>query len=149
MLMVLLGEEAARKICERLPAEALRVLTQEIASLGPIPPETAAEVLQEYQKLTSSGQDPLARGGPDFATQFLVKTLGSEQSRPFLEQVRSVGSTSKNFASIEKAGPEKIVQALQREHPQTVALVLANLSGKVAKAVLLLLAEPLRTQAVK
>jgi flagellar motor switch protein FliG len=149
MLMVLLGEEAARKICERLPPEALRVLAQEIASLGPIPPGTAAEVLQEYQRLNSSGQEPLARGGPDFATQFLVKTLGTDQSRPLLEQVRSVSTTKKNFAVIDKAPPEKIVQVLQREHPQTVALVLAHLSAKVSKAVLLLLQEPLRTQAVK
>jgi flagellar motor switch protein FliG len=149
MLMVLLGEEAARKICERLPPEALRVLAQEIASLGPIPPDTATEVLQEYQRLTSGGQEPLARGGPDFATQFLVKTLGSDQSRPLLEQVRSVSSTKKNFSAIEKSAPEKIVQVLQREHPQTVALVLAHLSAKVSKAVLLLLPEPLRTRAVK
>ena len=51
MLMVLLGEEAARKICEQLPEAVLRVLAQEIAALGSIPPETAAEVLQEYQQL--------------------------------------------------------------------------------------------------
>ena len=102
MLMVLLGEEAARKICEHLPPEALRVLAQEIASLGPIPPDTAAEVLQEYQRLNSGGQEPLARGGPDFATQFLVKTLGADQSRPLLEQVRSVSTTRKNFAAVEK-----------------------------------------------
>ena len=31
MLMVLLGDEAARKICERLPEGALRVPAQEIA----------------------------------------------------------------------------------------------------------------------
>ncbi len=52
MLMVLLGDEAARKICEQLPPEAsLRTLAQEIAALGSIPPEAAAEVLQEYQQL--------------------------------------------------------------------------------------------------
>jgi flagellar motor switch protein FliG len=149
MLMVLLGEDAARKICEHLPPAALRILAQEIASLGPIPPEAAAEILQEYQKQTGNKTEAVARGGPDFATQFLVKTLGSDQSRPFLEDVQAVSTTSKNFASIETAGPEKIVAVLQREHPQTVALVLANLSGKVSKAVLLQLQDPLRTQAVR
>jgi flagellar motor switch protein FliG len=149
MLMVLLGEDAARKICEHLPPAALRILAQEIASLGPIPPEAAAEILQDYQKQTGNKTEAVARGGPDFATQFLVKTLGSDQSRPFLEEVQAVSTTSKNFASIETAGPEKIVAALQREHPQTVALVLANLSAKVSKAVLLQLQDPLRTQAVR
>ncbi len=38
---------------------------------------------------------------------------------------------------------------LQQEHPQTVALVLAHLNAAISKTVLLLLEEPLRTQAVK
>lgn len=148
-LMVLLGEEAARKICERLPPEALRILAQEIAQLGSIAPEAAAEVLGEYQQQVAATQESLARGGPDFATQFLMKTLDNEQSRPLVEQVRSLGVTAKNFEVIQKANPEQIVKVLQQEHPQTIALVLANLSATVSKAVLLQLPDPLRTQAVK
>lgn len=63
--------------------------------------------------------------------------------------MRSLDSTSKNFEAIQKAGPEKIVEALQPEHPQTIALVLAHLRPPVCKAVLLLLPEPMRTQALK
>jgi flagellar motor switch protein FliG len=148
-LMVVLGEEAARKICERLPPDALRILAQEIAQLGSVAPEAAAEVLREYQQQVAATHESLARGGPDFATQFLMKTLGNEQSRPLVEQVRSLGVTSKNFELIQKANPEQIVKALQQEHPQTIALVLANLSATVSKAVLLLLPDPLRTQAVR
>jgi flagellar motor switch protein FliG len=147
--MILLGEEAARKICERLPPEALRTLAQEIAQLGNIATDCAAEVLQEYQQLASATQDSLARGGPEFATQFLLKTLGNEESRPLVERVRSLGATSKNFEVIQKATPPQIVRVLQQEHPQTIALVLANLNATVSKAVLLLLPEPIRTQAVK
>jgi flagellar motor switch protein FliG len=147
--MVLLGEEAARKICERLPPEALRTLAQEIAQLGSIAPDAAAEVLEEYQHLATATQDSVARGGPDFATQFLVKALGNEESRPLVDRVRTLGTTSKNFGAIQKAAPEQIVKILQQEHPQTIALVLANLSGAMSKAVLLLLPEPTRTQAVK
>lgn len=147
--MVLLGDEAARKVCERLPAPALRILAQEIAELGSIPPEAAAEVLQEYQNLNSGKQESLARGGPDFATQFLLKALGNEESRPLVDQVRSLGTTTKNFEAIEKADPQQIAKVLQQEHPQTVALVLAQLSATVSKTVLLLLPEPTRTQAVK
>jgi flagellar motor switch protein FliG len=148
MLMVLLGDEAARKICERLPPGALRILAQEIAELGSIPPEAAAEVLQEYQQMTTT-EDSVARGGPDFATQFLMKALGNEESRPLVDQVRSLGATSKNFEAIQKADPQQIVKVLEKEHPQTIALVLAHLNAAVSKSVLLLLPEPTRTQAVK
>jgi len=148
MLIVLLGDEAARKICERLPPPTLRVLAQEIAELGSIAPETATEVLQEYQQMTGK-QESVARGGPDFATQFLAKALGNEESRPLVDQVRSLGATNKNFEAIQKADPQQIVKLLQQEHPQTIALVLAHLSTAVSKKVLLLLPEPARTQAVK
>lgn len=148
MLMVLLGDESARQICERLPESAVRLLAQEIASLGSIPPDAAAEVLQEYQQQTKT-EDSVGRGGPDFATQFLVKVLGSEESRPLIDQVRSLETTGKNFEAVQKADPQQIVKVLQQEHPQTVALVLAHLNAAVSKSVLLLLPEPARTQAVR
>lgn len=146
--MVLLGDEAARKICAHLPEGALRILAQEITELGKIAPDAAAEVLQEYQKL-SKPDDSVARGGADFAAQFLVKALGNEESRPLLSKVRSQETTAKNFEAIQKADPKEIVKVLQQEHPQTVALVLAHLNAAISKTVLLLLEEPLRTQAVK
>jgi flagellar motor switch protein FliG len=148
ILMVLLGDEAAKKICERLPEAALRILAQEIAELGSIAPDAAAEVLQEYQKLTTV-QESVGKGGPDFAAELLVKTLGNEESRPLVDQVRSLGTTGKNFEAIQKADPQQIVKLLEQEHPQTIALVLAHLSTVVSKNVLLLLPEPARTQAVK
>jgi flagellar motor switch protein FliG len=148
MLMVLLGDEAARKICERLPESALRLLAQEIAGLGSIRPEDATEILQEYQQQTTT-QESVGRGGPDFATQFLVKTLGSEGSRPLVDQVRSLETTTKNFEAVQKAEPQQIAKVLEQEHPQTIALVLAHLNAVVSKNVLLLLPEPARTQAVK
>jgi flagellar motor switch protein FliG len=148
MLMVLLGDEAARKICERLPEGALRVLAQEIAALGSIPAEDAAEVLQEYQQ-QNSPKESVGRGGPDFATQFLVKALGNEGSRPLVDQVRALETTSKNFEAVQKADPQQIAKVLAQEHPQTIALVLAHLNAAVSKNVLLLLPDPARTQAVR
>ncbi len=147
-LMVLLGEEAARKICEQLPEAALRLLAQEIAALGSIPPEEAAEVLQEYQQ-QNAPKESVGRGGPDFATQLLVKTLGNENSRPLIDQVRSLEVTGKNFEAVQKAEPAQIAKVLEAEHPQTIALVLAHLNAAVSKNVLLLLPDPARTQAVK
>ena len=148
MLMVLLGDEAARKICEHLPEGALRVLAQEIAGLGSIPPEEAAEVLQEYQQ-QSATKESVGRGGPDFAAQFLVKALGNEGSRPLVDQVRALETTSKNFEAVQKADPQQIAKVLEPEHPQTIALVLAHLNASVSKSVLLLLPDPARTQAVR
>ena len=128
--MVLLGDDAAKTICERLPKEQLRLLAEEITELGGISPEMAATVLQEYKGRTVK-KEMVGQGGPDFATQLLVKTFGDEGSRPLVDQVvRSQEITAKNFEALEKADPEQLVKLLQQEHPQTVALVLAHLNSE-------------------
>ena len=149
VLMVLLGDDAAKKICDQLPKEDLKRLAEEITSLGGISADMAAEVLQEY-KSRSVPKDSVAQGGPDFATQLLVKTFGDEGSRSLVDEVvRSQEITTKNFEAMQKADPQQIVKLLLQEHPQTIALVLAHLNSGFAKTVLLQLPEEIRTQAVR
>jgi flagellar motor switch protein FliG len=149
ILLVLLGDEAATGICKFLPKEELRLLAQEISQLDDISPAMATEVLQEYQRLTA-GHDSLAQGGPEYAAKILVKTLGDEGSKPLIDQVvRSQESATKNLEALQKVEPQRLATLLQEEHPQTIALVLAQLNGYIARTVLLLLPETVRGQAVK
>ena len=148
--MVLLGEEAARKICERLPPEALRTLAQEIAQLGSIAPDAAAEVLEEYQHLATATQDSVARGGPDsLQPSSLSRRWAMKRAVRWSTACALSGLRAKISGQSRKPLPSRFVKILQQEHPQTIALVLANLNGAMSKAVLLLLPEPTRTQAVK
>lgn len=62
ILVVLLGDEAAAALYRHLSDHDLRALTQEIAELGYVSPETASQVLQEYHRLTMT-QEYLAQGG--------------------------------------------------------------------------------------
>ena len=59
-------------------------------------------MLQEYQQ-QNAPKESVGRGGPEFATQLLVKALGNEDSRPLVDQVRSLETTSKNFEAVQKA----------------------------------------------
>ena len=62
ILLVLLGDSAAAKVCDLLPEEDLRTLAEEISALGDISEEMAASVLQEYQNQTIQKGSSL-RGG--------------------------------------------------------------------------------------
>lgn len=69
ILLVLLGDAAASKICDHLPQDALRALAEEISSLGDIPEETAHRVLREYEQM--SGQKrPWCKAGPSMPKKF-------------------------------------------------------------------------------
>ena len=148
ILLVVLGDDAASAVYKKLPQEELRIITQEITDLSYISPEVATKVLQEYHRLSLT-QEYLAQGGADYATQLLKKSFGEEGAKSLLEQVtQAQEGAMKNLNTLQKADPQHLAKFIQGEHPQTIALVLAHMSGKAASAVLGMLPEKVRGQAV-
>lgn len=148
ILLVVLGDEVASLIYKKLPDTDLKLITQEITDLEYISPQIAASVLEEYHRLTLT-QEYLAQGGPSYASQLLVKTFGEVGAKSLLDQVTQAQEVgSRNISVLQKADPEQLAKFIQGEHPQTIALVLAHLSGKAASSVLVMLPEKVRAQAV-
>src|SRR5215470_14712641 len=85
ILLVLLGDDAASSIYRSLPEHQVRVITEQIAELEFVPPETAGMVLEEYHKLSLT-QDFVAKGGHDQASKMLVKAFGEQGAKDVLEQ---------------------------------------------------------------
>lgn len=149
ILVVLLGDEVAASLYRNLSDEDVRRLTQEIAELGYVSPETASEVLQEYYRLTLT-QEYLAQGGPDYATKVLVKAFGESGATNLLDQVvKAQEAGARNLDTLQKADPAQLAKFIQGEHPQTIALVLAHLSAKTASVVLGFLSEKTRANVIK
>jgi flagellar motor switch protein FliG len=149
ILVVLLGDEAAASLYRHLSDDDLRLLTQEIADLGYVSPETASNVLQEYHRLTMT-QEYLAQGGPDYATKVLVKAFGETGANSLLDQVvQAQEAGARNLDTLQKADPAQLAKFIQGEHPQTIALVLAHLSAKTASIVLNFLSEKTRAIVIK
>jgi len=149
ILLLLLGEEAASGVYKNFSPEELQQITQEIASLQNVPPEMAAEVLHEYYRLTLT-QEYLAQGGPDVAGRLLTRAFGEKTASTLLAQVLRVREElSKSFESLQKADPAQLVKFVQGEHPQTIAMILAHLGGKAATALLTLMPEKPRAQAIR
>jgi flagellar motor switch protein FliG len=149
ILLVVLGDEAASTVYRHLNSHDVQQITQEIAELGYISPETAGRVLEEYHQLSQT-QDYLAQGGQEYAYQLLVKAFGKEGAKPLLEQVLQAQEDGiSNLDTLQKADPTQLVKFVEGEHPQTVALVLAHLGLRTATALLVLLPEKLRAEAVR
>lgn len=149
ILLVCLGEDAASAVYRNLPDTDVQRITQEIADLNHITPETASQVLNEYQQLTLT-QEYLAQGGKDYATKLLVKAFGEEGAKKLLDQVSLAQEMSASkLDSLQKADPQQLAKFLEGEHPQTIALILAHLDPKQASALLLKLPEQVRAESVK
>jgi len=149
ILLVLLGDEVASEVFKSLPETELRAITQEIAELEYISPEVAAKVLKEYHQLSIT-QEYLAQGGAEYANKLLVKAFGAEGARGLIEEVmRAQEMSAQNLDTLQKTDPQQLAKFIQGEHPQTIALVLAHLNSKGARAVLMMLPEKVRGMAVK
>ncbi len=149
ILLLLLGDEVAIGIYKSLGDSEIRLITQEIAELGNVSPATASLVLKEYSRL-SSNQENFARGGQEYAHKLLVKAFGEQGARALLEEVNKVQeANAQSLDTLQKTDPQQLAKFLQGEHPQTIALVLAHLNSRTARAVLMLLPEKVRGQTVK
>ena len=148
ILMVLLGEEVASSIFRHLSETDVQRLTQSIADLQHIKPESAILVLEEYYKLTLT-QSYLTEGGPEYARKLLVKAFGDTGAQQLLEQVTKAAEMSAvQLESLQKADPQQLAKFLEGEHPQTIALIMAHLHARQASALLMKLPEEIRPAAV-
>jgi len=149
LLLVLLGEEAATAIYRHLSQTQVQRLTREIAELGRIDPDTAANILEEYHRLSLT-QEYLTQGGDSYARSLLVKAFGDEGAKGLMEQViRAQQLSASQLDSLEKTDPQQLARFLEGEHPQTIALILAHLDSKPASALLMKLPEQLRAESIK
>lgn len=149
ILLVLLGEEAASAIYRNLPQQELHEVSQEIASIGLIHPDTARQVLEEYHGMALT-QEYLAQGGREYASRLLVKAFGEDGAKNLLESVsRAQELSAGKLDSLQKADPQQLAKFLESEHPQTIALIMAHLESKQASALLMKLPEGTRAEAIK
>ena len=144
--MVSLGTEASAKIMKQFDSDMLEELTFEVASLGSVPPELKQQVLSEFGEMLQA-KDFISFGGVDYARETLTKAVGSDKATEILAKLESVIKETP-FEFVRKADPVQILNFLQDEHPQTIALVLAHLSSPIAATVLAALPEDLQEEVV-
>lgn len=146
ILMVSLGSEASAEIMKHLEPEVLEELTFEIAGLGSVPPELKRRVLEEFSQMAQA-KDFISFGGVDYARETLNKAVGTGKAAEILTKLENAIKETP-FEFVRKADPGQILNFIQDEHPQTIALVLAHLTPPVAAMVLAALPEDLQTDVI-
>ena len=136
ILLVAVGEDLAKEILRTLPEADVQRLTEELADLRTVPPETSAEVVEEFWELLET-QSYMVHGGLDYANRLLVEAFGKERAEDLLAMVRHSQEASQgNLAKLQRTDPQQLGKLLDSEHPQTIALVLAHLDPRKASQVL-------------
>ena len=133
----LIGEESATQIFKHLdPLDLARVIP--MMAKVKIPPELADVVLKDFCEKTGS----VMRGvDEEYIKDVLVKAFGQESAKKLIEKIDSGASA---FDVLRWLDTGAIANMLSREHPQTIAIILAHLEPTQAAEVMAKLPENLK-----
>ncbi|HEY9765039.1 MAG TPA: flagellar motor switch protein FliG [Chroococcales cyanobacterium] len=134
-LMVALGPEASSAIIKSLDNnEDIEAVTLAIANLGMLNTETSEAVLEEFYYMLQANEY-ISSGGIGYARELLSKALGTDKAETILHRLAD-SLTTMPFEFIRQADPTQLLNFIQSEHPQTIALILAYMRAPQAALVL-------------
>ena len=143
ILLIALGPEKSATIFKHLKEEEIEELTLEIANTRSITPQVKDEVIDEFYQVCLA-QQYIAEGGINYAKELLEKALGNEKALDVIGKL-TASLQVKPFEFVRKTDATQLLNFIQDEHPQTIALILSYLSA--AQSALILSALPPDRQA--
>ncbi|WP_033829224.1 flagellar motor switch protein FliG [Bacillus andreraoultii] len=147
ILLISLGPDASASIYKHLTEEEIEKLTLEISTIKNVTADKKVEVIEEFHNLALA-QDYITQGGIGFAKIILEKALGEEQATSILNRLTS-SLQVRPFDFARKADPNQILNFIQNEHPQTIALILSYLDATQASQILSNLPEEMQADVAR
>ncbi|MEW6228310.1 MAG: flagellar motor switch protein FliG [Bacillota bacterium] len=141
--LVVLGPEISSEIFKHLDDAKIEQLTLEIANLGNVPSEVRRQVIDEFFERCDAQE--FASGGMEYVRQILEQALGPHRAAEIIDKV-SASLQQMPFSVARQVDPAQLVNFIENEHPQTIALVLAYLRPEQAAVVLSSLPDALQTE---
>ncbi|MEJ2614681.1 MAG: flagellar motor switch protein FliG [Ignavibacteriaceae bacterium] len=146
LLLIALDVETASEVFKFLDASVVEQISTEISKVKNIPSQVVALVMDEFYAMATARQYVL-EGGIEYAQALLEKSFGAGKATEIIEKVRSL-TTLKGFDVLKKADSAQLVNFLNKEHPQTMALILSHLNPNQTAEALQELPENIRDDVV-
>ena len=147
IFLVALGSEVSSDVMKHLREDEVETLTFEIARLDAVDADFKEQVLEEFQELMQA-QNFITTGGIDFARELLEKSLGSQKAIDIINRLTS-SLQVRPFDFIRRTDPAHLLNFVQQEYPQTIALILAYLEPQKAATILQNLPEEIQPEVSK
>ncbi len=133
-IVISLGAENASKVYKYLREEEIEQLSLEISKLERLSSDEMKEIVNDFYGLCIT-QKVITEGGVAYAKDILEKAFGQQQASSFMERVTKSLKT-KAFDFVRKADYKNLLNIVQNEHPQTIALILSYARSDQASMVI-------------
>jgi flagellar motor switch protein FliG len=134
ILLISLGPERSAEVFKHLKEDEIEQLTLEIANTKSVSSELRDAVLDEFYEVCLA-QQYIAEGGIAYAKELLDKALGEDRAKDVIGRL-TASLQVRPFEFVRKADPTQLLNFIQDEHPQTIALILSYLPASQAAAVI-------------
>jgi flagellar motor switch protein FliG len=134
ILLIALGSEKSAKIFSHLQDEEIEELTLEIANMQRVTTEEKEEILEEFYEICLA-QDFISEGGISYAKDVLEKAMGSQKALEIINKL-TASLQVRPFDFVRRTDASQLLNFIQNEHPQTLALILSYLNPNQAASIL-------------
>lgn len=134
ILLIALGPERSAGIFKHLKEDEIEELTLEIANTRSVTPQTKESVINDFYEVCLA-QQYIAEGGISYAKELLEHALGNEKALEVISKL-TASLQVKPFEFVRKTDAAQLLNFIQDEHPQTIALILSYLSSSQAALII-------------
>jgi flagellar motor switch protein FliG len=132
--LIAFGKDVSAEVLKDLGDNDLEKLTIEIANMRDVPSDVENKVIEECYEIFMA-REYISQGGVDYAREILEKAVGKTRAISLLNKLESSLVTS-GFNLLKSIDPKQLAQFIQNEHPQTISLILTQLTPHQSSAVL-------------
>ena len=147
ILLIALGPDKSSNVFKHLKEDEIEQLTLEIANTRSVSPAMKDAVLDEFYEVCLA-QQYIAEGGIGYAKDLLEKALGSERAKDVIGKL-TASLQVRPFEFVRKTDASQLLNFIQDEHPQTIALILSYLSSNQKSAIISALSPEKQTDVAK
>lgn len=147
VLMMLVDEEEAASILQKLDPEEVRQLGKAMYDVADVSEAEVEQVLDDFTWKARSRTGVTFDPGPKIETM-MNKALGPERAESVLARIMP-SQQAVNIELLEWFEPVEIANMIETEHPQIAAVLLANLDPDIAAKVFEALPEAVQPQILR
>jgi flagellar motor switch protein FliG len=131
---IFLGPEKSAQIFKHLNEEEIEQITLEIANVRQVPADKVDDIFREFYEMALASQF-IGQGGIGYAKEVLERAYGEEKTIEIIGRI-SASLQVRPFDFMRKTEPTQLLNFIQSEHPQTIALILAYLEPEKSSSIL-------------
>lgn len=138
ILLLSLGDTFSAKIFEQLDEDEIMHISQTMSNLGKVSAAVTERLFIEFAENMSSTNSLV--GSLDSTERLLTRVLGKDKVSEIMEEIRGPAGRTM-WEKLSNVSEEVLATYLQKEYPQTVAVVLSKITPEHAARVLAMLPE--------